>query len=94
MERYYIDTEGRRRPERRTEHHLRQVFEHAYELLSPFMEPNNTWGGQSLDRLAFHTVRHHFPQLPSEAVRVLVAACLRRAHLRQKVVATARSQTA
>jgi len=87
VERYYIDAEGRRRPDRRTEHHARAIFERAYELLSPFMEPNNNWGGQSLDRLAFHALRDRFPELPAEAARILVAACLRHGHGRRKSVA-------
>lgn len=87
MERYYIDAEGRRQPDRRTEHQLRDIFERVYDVLAPFMDPKNSWGGQSPSRLAFHTVRDRFPELPAEAVRVLVEACLRRGHGQQQAVA-------
>lgn len=84
MERYYIDAEGRHQPERRNEHHLREIFERAYELLLPFLDPKNSWGGQSTGHLAYHAVRDRFPELPAEEVRILVEACLRRGHRRQK----------
>lgn len=84
MERYYIDNEGRHQPERRSEHHLREIFEQAHELLLPFLDPKNSWGGQSTSRLAYHAVRDSFPELSAEAARILVEACLRRSHCRQK----------
>ena len=87
MQPYYIDAEGQRQLDRRTEFHLREIFERACDLVSPFMDPSNSWGGQSLSRLAFHAVRDRFPELPAEAVRVLVEACLRRGHCRDKNVA-------
>jgi hypothetical protein len=90
MERYYIDTEGQRQPDRRTEFQLREIFERACDVVSPFMDPKNSWGGQSLRRLAFHAVRDRFPELPAEAVRLLVDACLRRGHCRHKDVAIER----
>ena len=84
MQRYYIDAEGRHQPERRSEQHLREIFERVYDLVLPFLDPKNSWGGQSTSRLAYHAVRDRFPELSAEAVRILVEACLRRDHHRQK----------
>jgi len=78
MQQYSIDAEGGRRPDRRTEHYLREVFERAYDVLSPFMDPKNSWGGQVTGRLAYHAVRDWIPELPPEAARILVEVCLKR----------------
>jgi hypothetical protein len=84
MERYYIDSEGRRQPERRNEHHVREIFDRAYEFLLPFLDPKNSWGGQPTSRLAYHAARDRFPELSAEAARILVEACSRRSHCRRK----------
>jgi hypothetical protein len=92
MERYYIDAEGSRQPDRRNEHELREIFGDVYEMLAPFMDPRNSWGGQSTSRLAYHAVRDRFPDLPAEAARILVEACLRRGHRRKNDVAVEKPQ--
>lgn len=46
MQQIGIDAEEGRRPDRRNELRLRETFDRAYETLSPFMDPKNSWGGQ------------------------------------------------
>ena len=78
MERTYIDAAGRHQPDRRKDHDLRCIFEDACEVIAPFLDPHNRWGGQSLDNLAFRAVRDRFPELPAESVRALIQACVQR----------------
>lgn len=78
MERTYVDAEGRHQPDRRKDSQLRCIFENACEVIAPFIDPHNRWGGRSLDNLAFRAVRDRFPELPAESVRVLIQACLQR----------------
>lgn len=87
MERTYIDAEGRRQPDRRKDQQLRCIFKDACEVIAPFIDPDNKWGGQSLDGLAFRAVRDRFPELPAESVRVLIQACLRRNRRRDAATA-------
>lgn len=67
-----------RLPNRRSEHNLREIFDRAYEVLSPFMNPKNSWGGQFTARLAFRAIRDRIPELPAEAARILIAASMKR----------------
>lgn len=87
MERSYIDAEGRRQPDRRQDPRLRCIFKDACEVIAPFIDPHNRWGGQSLDSLAFRAVRDRFPELPAESVRVLIQACIQRSRRRELAAA-------
>lgn len=78
MERTYIDAKGQHQPDRRRDHQLRCIFKDACEVIAPFIDPDNKWGGQSLHSLAFRAVRDRFPELPAESVRILIQACVQR----------------
>lgn len=63
--------------ERRSNPELRVIFEQAYVLIEPFLDPNSSWGGHAMELLALRTVRDGFPQLSVEQARVLVVASVR-----------------
>jgi hypothetical protein len=56
----------------------RCAFRDACEVIAPFLDPGNNWGGRSLGNLAFRAVRERFPELSAESVRMLVQVCMRR----------------
>jgi hypothetical protein len=61
--------------ERRTDHRLREMFDNASSLIAPFFDPANSWGGQTLEFLAFRVLREKYPQISREEVfSFLVAA--------------------
>jgi hypothetical protein len=63
--------------ERRRFHHVREIFEQAYELIAPFFAKENRWGNVTLDHLAYRVVRENYPELSYEEVHVLVVASRR-----------------
>jgi len=63
--------------ERRQNAHLRVVFDAAYAMIEPFFDPDQGWGGHSLEHLAFRVLRDNFPELASEEVRTIVIAAHR-----------------
>jgi hypothetical protein len=63
--------------ERRQNVELRAVFDAAYPLIEPFLDPGSGWGGHSLEHLAFRVVRENFPALSAAEVHVLVVAAHR-----------------
>lgn len=63
--------------ERRTNPHLRTVFLEAYEVLRPFFDPANTWGGQAHEHLAYRALHEQLPTLTPQDVFVLVSAAKR-----------------
>ncbi len=65
------------RPERRKYHHVREIFDEAYELITPFFAKENRWGNATLDHLAYRVVRENYPELSFEEVHVLVVASKR-----------------
>jgi hypothetical protein len=64
-------------PERRRYHYVREIFDEAYELITPFFAKENRWGNATLDHLAYRVVRENYPQLSFEEVHVLVMASKR-----------------
>ena len=66
--------------ERRSNPHLRKVFVEAYEVLKPFFDPANDWGGQSHEHLAYRALHELFPGLPAQDVFALVASAKRVFH--------------
>ena len=60
--------------ERRVNLRLRQIFDDAVELVAPFFDSNNSWGGHSLEHFAFRVLREHYPDLSSGEVHVFVSA--------------------
>lgn len=65
------------RVERRTDARLREMFENAYVLIEPFFDPANSWGGQTLEFLAFRVMREHYPHVSREEVLAFISAAKR-----------------
>jgi hypothetical protein len=68
-------TEGQQ--ERRGNPRLRTVFVEAYDVLAPFFDPANQWGGQSLEHLAYRALRDRFPELTGGDIVTLLTAARR-----------------
>lgn len=63
--------------ERRVNLRLREIFVEAYDVVEPFFDPGNTWGGQTHEHLAFRALHERFPDLTAEEVLVIVVAAKR-----------------
>jgi len=63
--------------DRRANPQLRKIFIDAYEVLLPFFDPANSWGGQTHEHLAYRALHEQFPSLSSQEVFTLVAAARR-----------------
>ena len=63
--------------ERRQHLQLREVFDSAYPLVEPFFDPANSWGGQTLEHLAFRVMREHYPQVSGDEIYVFISAAKR-----------------
>lgn len=66
--------------DRRKNPHLRTVFVEAYEVLRPFFDQTNTWGGQTHEHLAYRALHEQMPTLTPHDVFVLVSAAKRVFH--------------
>ncbi|MCX7693711.1 hypothetical protein LCC91_09100 [Tepidimonas taiwanensis] len=74
--------------ERRRDDTLRQIFEDAYRLCVPYLDPRNGIRGVPMVHQAIVMLREHYPQLDMLQVYVLVQA-LQRAHTaRQRATAS------
>lgn len=63
--------------ERRHNIRLRSLFEEAYALIEPCLDPRQTWGRVPLEHLAFRTLREAYPELTPQDARLLVCASVR-----------------
>jgi len=63
--------------DRRVNLRLRAIFVAALELIEPFFDAKNSWGGHSLEHFAFRALRDHYPELSSDEIYVFVAAARR-----------------
>ena len=63
--------------ERRANPQLRTIFVEAYEVLQPFFDPANNWGGQTHEHLAYRALHEQFPGLSTQDVFTLVSAARR-----------------
>ena len=63
--------------DRRANPQLRTIFVEAYEMLLPFFDPANNWGGQTHEHLAYRALHEQFPGLSTQDVFALVAAARR-----------------
>ncbi|MDP1733554.1 MAG: hypothetical protein Q8L44_04230 [Sulfuritalea sp.] len=63
--------------DRRANPQLRTIFIEAYEVLLPFFDPANSWGGQTHEHLAYRALHEQFPSLSNQEVFTLVAAARR-----------------
>jgi hypothetical protein len=66
---------------------LRTLFIDAYEVLLPFFDPANSWGGQTHEHLAYRALHEQFPSLSTQEVFTLVAAARRVFSTNEKPVA-------
>ncbi len=60
--------------ERRQQHHIRDIFEQAYQIALPFMDPGQGWGGQAMARHIYPALREAFPMLAMQELAILVPA--------------------
>ncbi len=60
--------------ERRADRELRASFVEAYEIIRPFFNKANSWGGSSLEHLAYRALHERFPALTGAQVFVFVSA--------------------
>ena len=63
--------------DRRRNPRLRTIFVEAYEVLLPFFDPANSWGGQPHEHLAYRALHEQFPGLSAQEIFVLVSAARR-----------------
>lgn len=63
--------------DRRANPQLRQIFVEAYDVLQPFFDPANSWGGHTHEHLAHVALHERFPSLSSREVFILVEAARR-----------------
>ncbi len=68
---------GRPADDRRSNTKLRSIFDTAYSMIEPFFDPEQGWGGHSLEHLAFRVLRENFGNLSSEEVHTIVVAAHR-----------------
>lgn len=66
-----------RKVERRQNLRLRGVFDEAYDRISPFPDPRQTWSGMPLERLAYRMPRDNYPDLSTGEVHALITASVR-----------------
>lgn len=60
--------------DRRANAYLRSIFEEAYTMASPFLDPKHGWGGRPMIRHAYPALHEAFPQLTSQDIALLVPA--------------------
>lgn len=63
--------------ERRRNAKLRSLFDTAYTMIEPFFDPEQGWGGHSLEHLAFRVLRENFGDLSSEEVHTIIVVAHR-----------------
>lgn len=63
--------------ERRANPRLRTIFVDAYDVLAPFFDPANSWGGRPHEHLAYRALHERFPDLTQQDLYTLVAAARR-----------------
>lgn len=63
--------------ERRVNVRIRQIFVEAYDIIEPFFDPANNWGGHSHEHLAYRALRERFPDLSRADVFIIVTAAKR-----------------
>lgn len=68
---------GQPADERRSNAKLRSLFDTAYSMIEPFFDPDQGWGGHSLEHLAFRVLRENFGSLSSEEVHTIIVAAHR-----------------
>ncbi|HEY3326065.1 MAG TPA: hypothetical protein VGK14_02720 [Novimethylophilus sp.] len=70
---------------RRVHVYVREIFEEAYALALPFIDPKQGWGGQPMTRHAYSALREAYPRLAGQDLAILVPALERVFRERSKV---------
>lgn len=60
--------------ERRQNQEIRAIFEDAYSIALPFIDPKQGWGGLSMSRHAYPALKEAFPHLTMQDLAYLVPA--------------------
>jgi len=60
--------------DRRQYHQIRGIFEEAYKIALPFIDPKQGWGGQAMTRHAYPALMEAFPMLTMQDLAILVPA--------------------
>lgn len=68
---------GKQQSDRRVNAELRTVFDTAYTIIEPFLDPAAGWGGRSLEHLAYRVLRGNFENLSPDQVKAAIAAAHR-----------------
>lgn len=63
--------------DKRTNAHLRVVFETACQITAPFFESGKGWGGKSLTLYARQALREKYPELTQQDIAFLFSAVQR-----------------
>ena len=63
--------------ERRQSPRLRSMFDSAYEMVEPFLDPESGWVGHSLTYLTYRVVSENFSELDSEEIHSWVVSANR-----------------
>lgn len=72
-----MSNDGRPEGDRRVNPRMREIFVQAYDILEPFFDPKNDWGGHGHEHLAYRALHETFPELTGEQVFILVIAAKR-----------------
>jgi len=70
----YLDSQGIKRPDRRSNTRLRSIYDEARGHIDRFYHNGHEWAGSSMDYLALRVVHEHFPELTPQEIRSLVGA--------------------
>ena len=62
---------------RRRHHHLREIFEQAYQICLPYIDPKQGWNNQPMTRHAYVVLHQKYPELSMQEVSILVPAMVR-----------------
>lgn len=54
--------------------YAREIFEEAYILVLPFIDPLQGWDGQAMTRHAYPALREAYPRLALQDLAILVPA--------------------
>lgn len=63
--------------ERRVNVQIRQLFVEAYEVIEPFFDPANQWGGHDHEHLAYRALHERFPAMPPDQLFIIITAAKR-----------------
>jgi len=63
--------------ERRRYQQARDVFEYAFAMLEPMLDPDAGWQGRSLHHVSFNLVSENFPHLGHDEIHALLDAVKR-----------------